>query len=152
LYWGCIASYELFVLLFTLVRPVWLTSVIAFILIVPLLSASIFLPLVPLLGSPSATRAITQSIGNRLYADIVPWYSGTNPSVPEGMDLYLNYRPVWAPFLQHQRQKDRLYNTQCDTAKTSVTLLPDGENIRIDCPAWPSEPPLNSIHVVVHLE
>src|SRR3982074_3271480 len=47
-YWGFIASYEFLLILFTRLRPRWLTSIIAIILILPILSASVFLPLVAL--------------------------------------------------------------------------------------------------------
>src|SRR5271170_3507847 len=44
-YWSALLSYEFFVLLFTHLRPRWLTATIAVVLILPLFSASVFLPL-----------------------------------------------------------------------------------------------------------
>ncbi len=144
-YWLFLACCEFFVLLLTLLPPRWLTSLIAVVLLLPILSASIFLPLTAVFAPPP----VTTPLGDHLVSVTEPWTSGKIGV--SGVDIDILYRPAWAPFLQHRRQTDRLYETQCDTAKATATLQPDRQSILFDCPANPYQPSAPGIHVVVHL-
>ncbi len=144
-YWLFLASVEFFVLLITLVPPRWLTSLIAVVLLLPILSASIFLPLTAVFAAPP----VTTPIGDHLVSVTEPWTSGKIGV--SGVDIDILYRPTWAPFLQHRRQTDRLFETQCDTTKATATLQPDRNSILFDCPTNRNQPSTPGIHVVVHL-
>jgi hypothetical protein len=130
LYWSALAGYEFFLVLFTLLPPRWLTSIIAAILIAPLLSASIFLPLAHLFDMAPYQ---TLPLGDRFVSVRTPWsMEGTNGS---GVDLKIYWRPSWAPFLQRQVQGARYYNSQCDTGASFAVLQPDHKSVLMNCPA-----------------
>ena len=133
--WAFIAAYELLVLLLTLLRPRWLTALIAFTLILPLLSASAFLPLTELFDRAPETSL---RLGPNLYSQRVPWnFPRSNVS---GTDLEIFYRPARLPLLQHRAQGARYYNTQCDANHAFATLQPDGLHLQMNCPALPDQP------------
>jgi hypothetical protein len=135
LFWSAVAGYEFFLILFTLLRPRWLTSIIAAILILPLLSASVFLPLARLFDT---SQQKTISLGDRFVSVRTPW--GGETSDNSGADLEIYWRPSWAPFLEHQVQGARYYNTQCDTGASFAVLQPDHKSVRMNCPAASNQP------------
>lgn len=145
-YWGAVAGYELFVLLFTLLHPRWLTVPIAIVLLIPLLSASSFLPLADLFDP--APHTIT-SIGPNLITDRAPWGSGGKGS--SGTDLAIYSHPSWTSFLHRRRQAARYYNSQCDAGHATATLQPDGRHVLMSCPAAPGQPPNDAHNLVVKL-
>jgi hypothetical protein len=130
LYWSALAGYEFFLVLFTLLSPKWLTSIIAIILIAPLLSATIFLPLAHLFDTAPYQ---TLPLGDRFVSVRTPWsMEATNGS---GVDLKIYWRPSWTPFLQRQVQGARYYNSQCDTGASFAVLQPDHKSVLMNCPA-----------------
>jgi len=145
-YWFAIAGYEFFLLLFTLLRPRWLTTIIAVILMVPILSASPFLPLMELFNP--APHTVTP-IGTNLVSDRAPWSGG--PSANSGFDLTIYSYPSWTHFLRRRRQASRYYNEQCDAAQASATLQPDRKHVLMSCPAAPGQPPGSARNLVVKL-
>lgn len=136
LYWGCIASYEFLLILFTRLRPRWLTSIIAVILILPILSASIFLPLTFLFGMPPTTSAI---IGDQIITERTPWGSGSVQT--SGTDLTIYYRPSWAPFLLRRIHGVRYFGGQCNAWAAYAVVQPDGKSALMVCPAYPGQSP-----------
>jgi hypothetical protein len=130
LYWSAIAGYEFFLILFTLLPPKWLTSIIAAILIVPLLSASIFLPLARVFDT---AHYQTLPLGDKFVSVRTPWGSGTTNG--SGVDLEIYWRPSRAPFLQRRVQGVRYYNSQCDTGASFAVLQPDHKSVLMSCPA-----------------
>lgn len=145
-YWGAVAGYELFVLLFTLLHPRWLTIPIAVVLLIPLLSASAFLPLADLFDPAPHTIV---SIGPNLITDRVPWGSGGKGS--SGTDIAIYSHPAWTSFLHRRRQGSRYYNSQCDAGRATATLQPDGTHVLMSCPAAPGQPPDAAHNLVVKL-
>jgi hypothetical protein len=145
IYWAAIAGYEFFLLLFTLLRPRWLTIIIAAVLMLPILSASPFLPLAELFNIAPHTSA---SIGPNLITDLAPWGGGTNPP---GFDLTIYSHPSWTRFFRHRRQASRYFSGQCDASKASATLQPDGKHVLMSCPAAPNQPPDAARSLVVKL-
>jgi hypothetical protein len=135
LYWAAAAGYELLVILFTLLRPRWLTSIIAAILIIPLLSASLFLPLARIFDR---TPYETSSLGHNFVSVRTPWGAGISDG--SGVDLEIYWRPSWAFILQRRVQGARYYNTQCDTGASFAELQPDRKSVRMNCPAAPNQP------------
>jgi hypothetical protein len=145
IYWAAIAGYEFFLLLFTLLRPRWLTAIIALVLMLPILSASPFLPLAELFNTAPHTTA---SIGPDLVSDLTPWGTGT---LPQGFDLAIYSHPSWTQFLRHRRQASRYFSGQCDASKASATLQPDGRHVLMSCPAAPDQQPDAARNLVVKL-
>lgn len=146
IYWGAIAGYEFFVLLFTLLRPRWLTAIIAVVLILPILSASPFLPLASLFDSAPHTIV---SIGPNFISDRVPWGSGTAST--SGFDLTVYSHPSWTHLFRRRRQASRYFSGQCDASQASATLQPDGKHVLMSCPAAPNQPPDTARNLVVKL-
>lgn len=134
-YWLAAASYGFFLLLFTLLRPRWLTTMIAIILFFPILSASAFLPLAELFNPAPHTVV---SLGPDLISDNVPW--GTGPVPIAGFDFTIYSTPSWTRFLRRRRQAARYFNGQCDAAHASAMIQPDGEHALMTCPAYPGQP------------
>ncbi|MEO6909311.1 MAG: hypothetical protein ABI158_00105 [Edaphobacter sp.] len=146
LYWAAIASYEFFLLLFTLLRPRWLTGIIAAVLIVPILSASAFLPLAELFDT-SAHTVVT--VSPNLISDLAPWGTGTAPT--SGFDLTIYSHPSWTKLLRHRRQGCHYFSGQCDASRASAALQPDGKHVLMSCPAAPDQPPDATRNLVVKL-
>ncbi len=144
--WGFVIGYIFFVSLFTLLRPVWLTSLVAIILVLPLLSASAILPLT---GIFSRQTHHVEPIGGGLVTDLVPLDAVTHDG--SGADLAIYRRPLRAPFLQRKEQGVRYFNTQCDTSAAYAVLQPDGSHIRMVCPAAPGTPPTDGHDLTVEL-
>lgn len=144
-YWLFLASVEFFVLLITLVPPRWLTSLIAVVLLLPILSASIFLPLTAVFAAPP----VTTPIGDHLVSTATPWNSGKIGIT--GIDLDVYYRPAMMPFLQRRLKANHLYNTQCDTGKAFVVIQPDQRSILLVCPVNSGQAADHLIHTIVPL-
>jgi hypothetical protein len=146
LYWLAVAGYEFFVLLFTLLRPRWLTAIIAAVLLLPLLSASPFLPLADLFNPAPHTIV---SIGGNFVTDLTPWGAGGAGS--SGFDLVVYSHPSWTHLLRRRRQASRYYNGQCDAARAFATMQPDGRHVLMSCPAAPDQQPDAARNLVVKL-
>jgi hypothetical protein len=129
-------SYIFLVLLFTLLRPRWLSMLIAFILIVPILSASILLPLGDIFNT---APAVTSNLGHNLQSVKIPFYRSQYSS---GVDITVYYRPAWLPIIRHKVVSNRFFNTQCNTADTFAVLetTPQPTHILVRCPALTSYP------------
>ena len=146
-YWCAVLGYIFFVILCTRLRPIWLTSLIAIVLILPLLSASALLPLAAIFSHQSHH---IQSIGDNLVSDLVPNDAVTDGA--SGADITIYRRASWCPFL-HQR-KDRAYallqhpvrhlRRLCHPAARSPHLL-------MICPALPGHLPEDGRSLIVKL-
>jgi len=145
-YWLVIASYGLLLVVFTLLRPRWLTTIIAIVLFIPILSASAFLPLAELFN-PAPHTIVT--IGPNLTSDLTSWGTGTAPT--SGYDLTIYAHPSWTRFLRHRRQACHYYSGQCDSSRATATLQPDGEHVLMSCPAASDQPPDAARNLVVKL-
>jgi hypothetical protein len=145
-YWCAVAGYEFFILLFTLLRPRWLTSIIAAVLILPILSASPFLPLAELFNPAPHTIV---SIGPNFISDLAPWGAGTAPN--SGFDLIIYSHPSWTHVIRRRRQACHYYSGQCDASKAYATLQPDGKHVLMSCPAAADQPSAAARSLVVKL-
>ncbi|MEO8736518.1 MAG: hypothetical protein ABI380_08245, partial [Edaphobacter sp.] len=146
IYWFAIAAYEFFILLFTLMRPRWLTTIIAIVLIFPILSASAFLPLTELFDPAPHTVV---SIGHNLISDRAPWGQGTTAT--SGFDLTIYSHPSWTHFFRRRRQACHYFSGQCDASEVSATLQPDQKHVLMSCPAAPDQQPEAARSLVVKL-
>ena len=147
LYWTAVASYELFLVLFTLLRPRLLTSLLALLLLLPILSTSIFVPLSEIFDHISSSMV---PMRGDLFSERRPFAS--NSSAYTGVDLTVYFRPRWAPFLRHRRRGARYLNSQCNTAQSSAVLEPGATSVHMVCPAWPWEKGKGATDLVVPLE
>ena len=128
--WLAVAGYELILMRFSLMRPQWLTSISAAVLVVPILGASLLLPLAELFHRRPKVKF---SIGGPYHCERLPWEtSGTE--VP-GVNLMIFYRPRFVPFLQRQVQLGEFNAVECDPLAAAALLLPDKRNVLFYCPA-----------------
>ena len=147
LYWLAIAGYEFFILLFTLLRPRWLTTIIA-------IDSAASAPL----GQPlsSACRSLqSRTAHHRLHrpqSHQRPRSVGIRRTADSsGFDLTIYSHPSWTHFLRHRRQASHYYSGQCDAARASATLQPDGKHVLMSCPAAPDQQPDAARNLVVKL-
>lgn len=134
--WFSFAGYEFLILLLTLFRPRLVTSVIAAVLILPILSASTLLPLSAIFDRMPQT---TTPLGGNLFS--VRTIVNRSSVGTSAADLEVFYRTPWLPFLQHRIVSTRFFNTQCDTAAAFATLQSEQKTVVLTCPAVPAQPP-----------
>lgn len=139
-YLAAMVAYEFFIIvLFTRLHPRWLTSIIGVVLIVPLLSASVFLPISGLLRKPR----VTVDLGSRFFSEVLPWgFGGPQTS---GTDLTIYYRPEWLPWMQREVLSSRYYGGQCNAWVAYAELQPDRRSALMVCPSWPG-PTAGPVH------
>jgi hypothetical protein len=145
-YWCAVLSYIFFVVLCTRLHPIWLTSLIAIVLILPLLSASALLPLADIFSN--LPHHITP-IGNGYFSDVTPIDSVTKSA--GGADIAIYRRLPWLPFLRRRHQGVRFFITQCDAPSAYAILQPDQHHILMACPALPGHPPSDTRGDIVPL-
>ncbi|HWW23687.1 MAG TPA: hypothetical protein VNY78_07260 [Edaphobacter sp.] len=131
--WGAVAGYMLAIALFTLLRPRWLTTISAVILILPVFATNIFLPLLDLTSdSPRVTRIDRHYTYSQTFWDI----SGENQN--SGVDLVVFYQPRFLP-LRRKVQRATFNDMKCDASASSASLDRDSKIIHFHCPASPSK-------------
>jgi hypothetical protein len=132
--WLAIAGYVLLILLLTRLSPRWLTSLSAAILILPLFSANILLPLTQLFV-PRYNDMV--AMGDTHWYQINPW-SNAGAGIP-GIDLQIYYRPRFAPFLRHKFQVTPFNELQCNARAAFAVPGPSPTTVLARCPYWPSQ-------------
>jgi hypothetical protein len=143
LYWTAVGSYELLVVLLTRVPPRWLTCLCAFILLIPVFSASIVMPLTDLFDSSSSGLL---PINNHLSYKISYWGEGEGNS---GVDLTIFYRPSFAPFLRRKVQHAAFNNEECNANSAFVLPGPNARTVVARCPPWPTQHALTDDQLLV---
>lgn len=146
LYWLFIAACEFLLILYTVLRPRWLTSIIAVVLILPVLSASIFLPLTLFFDAPPT---VTSRIGGNIVSERVPWGAGSAET--SGTDLTVYYQPRWLPLLRRRLLSARYYGGQCDAWAAYAVVQPDRRSVLMVCPASPRLGPDSARSIVLPL-
>ena len=134
LYWLSLAGYGVLLMRFTLMQPRWLTTSAGMVLAVPVLAATVLLPLTEIFDG---TSPATAPLGNGLYSELRRIQ--TSPVAVNGAEFDIYSHPTWAPFLRRRRETARLYDTQCDTQAMYAVLQPGGRAVRITCPEWPGQ-------------
>ncbi|MCU1321324.1 MAG: hypothetical protein JWM43_973 [Acidobacteriaceae bacterium] len=145
-YWAFVLSYIFLLALFTRLKPRWLTTLIAIILVVPLLSASAFLPLAEIFSSQPHR---IQALGENFVSDLVPVDALTSGA--SGSDMNIYRRIAWIPFLQRRYMGTRYFNTQCNSSAAYAVLQPNHRSILMVCPAVPGLPPEEGRSIVLNL-
>jgi len=129
LYWLAVAGYELMLVRFSLMRPRLLTSISAFILLLPIFGSTL---LFPLTGIFDTQPADISSIGGNYIVERSPWdaaMAGHN-----GLDLVVFYHPAYAPFLRHIVQRSSFSDELCDSAAATATADPASKLVHFHCP------------------
>jgi hypothetical protein len=134
--WLAVASYELLLMLFTRLRPRWLTSICGVILLVPIFASSVLLPLTYLFD-PSANEPT--ALGDGLSYQRVLW--GDNASANSGANIIVSYHPRVAPFLRRYLGEVPFNNQECNAHAAFVVLGPGPKTVIARCPHWPSQGP-----------
>ena len=147
LYWCFVACYALLLMLFTLLRPRWLTSVIAIILFVPILSTSTFLPLTKVFNRAKSTTSV---IGDRIISVKTPLEP--NPIEVSGVDIDVFYQPTWSTLVRRHLQGFRFIDSQCNASAAYAVLQPDHKNVLFACPPAPNQPPDAARNVILPLK
>ncbi|CAN5485474.1 hypothetical protein BH10ACI4_BH10ACI4_09280 [soil metagenome] len=145
-YWAFVLSYILLLALFTRLKPRWLTTLIAVVLVIPLLSASAFLPLAEIFSNQPHR---IQSLGENFISDLVPIDAVTTGA--SGADMTIYRRISWIPFLQLRYMGTRYFNTQCNSAAAYAVLQPNHRSVLMVCPALPGLPPEEGRSIVLNL-
>ena len=136
--WIRILGYELIVIFFTLLRPRWLTTSVAVVLLLPLLAASIIAPLSALFDPHLYT---VQPIADDYFLETAPWTSGEHAN--SGIDFTLFRQPPHLHLLRRGLRAGRLYNSQCDTAHVVARFDPIAGTLDVHCPPLPGSTPLS---------
>ena len=138
LLWFRISGYILLVILFTRLRPRRATVLTAVVLLLPLFSATVYLPL-ELVFDPTPRRLT--HLGDRVVFEQTSWERKGNDN--RAVDYTVSRRARWLPFLQRNYRVGRLYRTQCDTDAITASL-PTPDLVVLHCPSGaPGEPPLD---------
>ena len=136
--WLAVASYEFLLMLFTRLRPMWLTSICGVILLVPVFASSILLPLTELFDP---IRNETVSIGNDLSYQRVLWGGSNDASTNSGADILISYHPPFVPFLRRHLRNIPFNNQQCNAHAAFAFQGAGPKTVIVRCPHWPSQEP-----------
>jgi hypothetical protein len=129
LYWLAVAGYELMLVRFSLMRPRWLTSISALILLLPIFGSTL---LFPLTGIFDTAAADITSIGGNYIVERSPWDSRI--AGHDGLDLVVFYRPAYLPFLRRMVQRSSFSDEQCNSAAATATADPVAKLVHFRCP------------------
>jgi hypothetical protein len=132
LHWISVAGYELVLVRFSLIRPQWLTSFCAVVLLLPMFGSSLVFPLVGAFH-PAAIQSV--AIDKNHHYERMAWDT-TADEVP-GFEIVVYRTPSFAPFLKHKLQRSAFNSDECVASEASASLLPDGRNVLFRCPAKP---------------
>jgi hypothetical protein len=143
--WLAVASYEMLLMLFTRLRPRWLTSLCGVILLMPVFASSVLLPLTSLFD-PTKNEAV--SIGNDLSYQRVPWGDRNDTSANSGVDILVSYHPPFAPFLRRYLRNIPFNNQQCNTNAAFALLGVDPKTVIVRCPHRASQQPGNDDWII----
>jgi hypothetical protein len=127
--WAAVVGYETILVRFSLMRPRWLTSISAFVLLMPVFGSTF---LFPLTGIFYTGPADIRPIGYNYLLERTPW--DVRVGGHSGIDLGIFYRPPLAPFLRHMVQRSSFSDEQCDAKAVSVTVDPASKLVHIHCP------------------
>jgi hypothetical protein len=128
--WASIAGYQILLARFSLMRPRWLTSISAVILLAPLIGSTMITPLTRIFDW---TAADISPLGGPYLLEKSPW--DTDSTGNPGVDLYVFYRPPFAPFLRHMSQRAAFGHDACKYDASSVQINLDAHTAHFHCPA-----------------
>jgi hypothetical protein len=127
--WGAVGGYEILLARFSLMRPQWLTSLSAIVLLAPLIGSALMLPLTRVFDW---SHADISSIGGSYIVEKSPW--DTDAAGNTGVDLIVFYSPRFAPFLRHLRERASFSSAECRTEDASVKADLTARTLHFHCP------------------
>jgi hypothetical protein len=128
--WAAVAGYEILLARFSLMRPRWLTSISAVILLTPLVGPTLLIPLTRIFDwSPADITVLTSSY----ILEKSPW--DTDGSGHSGVDMIVFYRPHLIPIFRHLAQRASFGDDECKPAQGSVQVDPKQRMAHFHCPA-----------------
>lgn len=139
--WTAVAGYEILLARFSLMRPRWLTSISAMVLLTPLIGSTLLIPLTRVFDwSP----ADISHLGGPYILERSPW--DTDASGNSGVDLIVFYRPPLLPFLRHFDQRASFGEDECNPGAASVQADQKAHTVHFHCPArGDGKPPIDVI-------
>ena len=127
--WFAVAGYELMLIRFSLMRPRWLTSMSALILLMPIFGSTLLFPLTGIFDfRPDDIRQLAKNYS----VERNPWDVAMNGK--EGYDFGVFYQPSFAPFLRHIVQRSSFSDEQCDSKAVTVSADPTKKLVHFHCP------------------
>jgi len=142
--WVAIAGYLLILMRFSLMRPQWLTSLCALVLLLPVFSSALLFPLADFFHPRDMTAAFQIEgpyLGERTESEA----STNDDSRCRIFDIKVYYQPKFAPFLKHRLQRSTFNTLECDAARTTAIVLHDSGEVQFHCPAKPGKSALDRI-------
>ena len=134
--WTAVAGYEVLLARFSLMKPRWLTSISAIILLVPLIGSTLLIPLTRVFDwSP----ADISELSGPYILEKSPW--DTDASGNSGMDMIVFYRPPLLPFLRHTSQRATFGDDECRPNAASAEVDLAKHSVHFHCPARGDGPP-----------
>ena len=143
--WIAIAGYQLVLMRFSLMRPQWLTSICAFILLLPVFSSALLYPLTDFFHPRNMTDAFQIEGPYRGERSVSETSATTDNSGLRIYDIKIYYQPRFAPFLKRRLQRTAFNTFECDAARTTATVLHDSDEVQFHCPAKPGKPALDRV-------
>jgi hypothetical protein len=122
-------------------RPRWLTSISAIVLVVPLIGSTLLIPLTRIFDW--SADDISELAGPYIL-ERNPW--DTSESGNAGVDLYVYYRPRLIPLIRHMSQRASFGDDVCNPSAASVEVDPKKRTVHFHCPArGDGKPPIDVI-------
>jgi hypothetical protein len=139
--WLAVAGYEILLARFSLMRPQWLTTISALILLVPLIGSTLLIPLTRVFDWSSAD--ISQLSGPYILEKSL-W--DTDGAGNSGLDMIVFYQPRLLPFLRHYSQRASFGDDECVPQEATVQNDPKKRTVHFHCPArGDGKPPIDVI-------
>lgn len=126
--WLAVIAYELILVRFSLMRPRWLTSLCAVVLLLPMFASSLLLPLTKIFDAPTANRI---AIAMNYELEREPWDAKINGR--SGYDFGILYRPSWIP-LQRMAQRSSFSDEQCRAIEATASVDTQKHLVHFHCP------------------
>ncbi len=127
--WAAVTGYEILLARFSLMRPRWLTSLSAIILLTPLIGSIMMIPLAKIFD---ISRMDISSLGGQYILERAPWE--TDASGNTGVELIVFHRPILLPFLRHQVQRASFGNDACRATNASAQADLQHHTVHFHCP------------------
>ena len=131
--WARVVGYEFLLMRFSLVRPRRITIPIAVLLLLPVLGASVLLPLTDVFERPAIT---TRALGTGYVVETRLAHKSDPVRIPE-VEVTLYHQPRALPMLRRIRHITSFTEAQCNTRATTAVADSTGRRLLIHCPAWP---------------
>lgn len=139
--WLAVAGYEILLARFSLMRPRWLTSISAFVLLTPLIGSTLIIPLTRVFDWSAADIS---RLSGPYILERSPW--DTDGAGNSGVDMIVFYRPPLVPFLRHTSQRASFGDDECNPGDAWVRVDPEKRMVHFHCPAREeTKPPLDVI-------